>query len=243
MALNLMWLVCRLIAWNHAKVYRRRGGGGAVRRSKEKTAPCQSWTHTKKLCSWFCHSFSGSAILSCLSWIASPTNTEEGKMRGCSSVGRASDRHVAGGRIFFSSVNFVCWLLFGVHSTPVLPPWHIKDPGHSAKSAGVRLHLNTHTPLTQQSRSGLTMPLSRHRVGTYIVLRDRRVVKCLLIYNHGMKLSCLDLEHRTGTPPTQGSISWCGKGFFSQSQLLVQSRIRCPYTPVRNHIHLHLCAR
>ena len=50
---------------------------------------------------------------------------------------------------------------------PVLPQWHVKDPGHSAKSAGGRLHLNTHTQLTQRSRSGLTMPLSRHTVGTY----------------------------------------------------------------------------
>ena len=72
-----------------------------------------------------------------------------------------------GGRIFFPRVNFVCWLLFGVRSTPVLPQWHVKDPGHSAKSAGGRLHLNTHTPLTQRSRSGLTRPLSRHYVGTY----------------------------------------------------------------------------
>ena len=31
-----------------------------------------------------------------------------------------------------------------------------KRPGHSAKSAGGRLHLSTHTPLTQQSWSGLT---------------------------------------------------------------------------------------
>ena len=31
---------------------------------------------------------------------------------------------------------------------PVLPQWHVKDPGRSAKSAGGRLHLNTHTPLT-----------------------------------------------------------------------------------------------
>ena len=54
----------------------------------------------------------------------------------------------SGGRIFFSGVNFVCWLLFGVHSTLVLLQWHIKDPGHSAKSAGGRSHLNTHTPLT-----------------------------------------------------------------------------------------------
>ena len=51
--------------------------------------------------------------------------------------------------------------------TPVLPQWHIKDTGHSAKSAGVRLHLNTRTPLTQPSRSGLTMPLSRHSVESY----------------------------------------------------------------------------
>ena len=83
------------------------------------------------------------------------------------------DRNVAssnpgrsGGRIFFSRVNFVCWLLFGVRSTPVLPQWrHVKDPGHSAQSAGSGLHLNTHTPLTQRSRNGLTMPLSRQSVG------------------------------------------------------------------------------
>ena len=42
-----------------------------------------------------------------------------------------------------------------------------KRPRHSAKSAGGRLQLNTHTPLTQPSRSWLTMPLSRHSVGTY----------------------------------------------------------------------------
>ena len=42
----------------------------------------------------------------------------------------------------------------------------VKDPGHSAKIAGGRLHPNTHTPLTQRSRSGPTMPLSRQSVGT-----------------------------------------------------------------------------
>ena len=67
----------------------------------------------------------------------------------------------------FSGVNFVCWLLSGVCSTPELPQWHVKDPGHSGKSSGGRLHLNTRTPLTQQSRIGLTMPLCRHSVGTY----------------------------------------------------------------------------
>ena len=29
-------------------------------------------------------------------------------------------------------------------STPVLPQQHVKDPGHSARSAGGRLQLNTH---------------------------------------------------------------------------------------------------
>ena len=42
----------------------------------------------------------------------------------------------------------------------VLPQWQAKDPGHSANSAGGRLHLNTHTPMTQRSRSRLTLPLS-----------------------------------------------------------------------------------
>ena len=87
---------------------------------------------------------------------------------------RTRDRKVAssnpgrsGGRIFFSRVDFVCWLLFDVNSIPLLPQWHVKDPGHSAKSAGGRLHLTTHTPLTHRSRSRLTMPLSSHSVGTY----------------------------------------------------------------------------
>ena len=35
---------------------------------------------------------------------------------------------------------------FGIRSTPVLPQSHVKDPGHSAKSAGGRLQLNTRTP-------------------------------------------------------------------------------------------------
>ena len=67
--------------------------------------------------------------------------------------------------MFFSRVNFVYLLLLDVRSIPVLQQWHVKDPGHSAKSTGGRLHLNTHTPLTQRSRGGLTMPLSRHSVG------------------------------------------------------------------------------
>ena len=75
----------------------------------------------------------------------------------------------SGRTIFVSRVNFVCWLLFGVLSTPVLTAVASKiiiKKSHTAKSAGGRLHLNTHTPLTQRSRSELTMPLSSHSVGT-----------------------------------------------------------------------------
>ena len=35
---------------------------------------------------------------------------------------------------------------FGIRSTSVLLQKHVKDPDHSAKSAGGRLQLNTHTP-------------------------------------------------------------------------------------------------
>ena len=38
----------------------------------------------------------------------------------------------------------MCLPLFGVRSTPVLLQWHLKEPDHSAKSAGGRLRLNTH---------------------------------------------------------------------------------------------------
>ena len=51
------------------------------------------------------------------------------------------------------------------YSVSVPSPCYVKDPGLSAESAGGRLHLNTHTPLTQRSRGGLTMSLSRHSVG------------------------------------------------------------------------------
>ena len=35
---------------------------------------------------------------------------------------------------------------FGIRSTPVLPQQHVKDAGHSAKSADGRLQLNIRTP-------------------------------------------------------------------------------------------------
>ena len=60
----------------------------------------------------------------------------------------------------------------GVCSTPVLLQWHIKDLSHSVQSAGGRLHLDMHAPLTQRSQRGLTMPLSRRSVDYGMNLQD-----------------------------------------------------------------------
>ena len=65
---------------------------------------------------------------------------------------RTRDRKVAGsnpsrsgGRMLFSGASCAD-SNFAVRYTPVLPQQHVKDPGHSAKSAGGRLQLNTHAP-------------------------------------------------------------------------------------------------
>ena len=51
----------------------------------------------------------------------------------------------AGG--FYSPCSTFCAdTHFGVRYTPVLPLQYVKDPGHSAKSSGVTLQLNTHAP-------------------------------------------------------------------------------------------------
>ena len=39
------------------------------------------------------------------------------------------------------------------YSVSVPPPCYRSSPGHSAESAGGRLHLNTHTPMIQRSRA------------------------------------------------------------------------------------------
>ena len=35
---------------------------------------------------------------------------------------------------------------FSIRSTPVLPQYHVKDPGHSANNAGSGLQLSMHAP-------------------------------------------------------------------------------------------------
>ena len=62
--------------------------------------------------------------------------------------------------IFFSGSAFGKDFLMVI----VQPPCAVT---HINKSAGGRLRLNSHTPLTKQSQSGLTMPLCRESMGTY----------------------------------------------------------------------------
>ena len=94
--------------------------------------------------------------------VPAATNVEWWRLKGEAKffiLGAAGD--------FSSPELTLCADSYSVRSTPVLPQWHVKDPGHSAKSAGGRLHLHTPTLWTQRNRSGLTMPPSRHSVGTY----------------------------------------------------------------------------
>ena len=71
----------------------------------------------------------------------------------------------------------------------MLPQWNVKDLGHSAKSSSGRLHLNTHTSLTQGNRSGLTMPLCRHSVGTYLEKSSRAPFRGTFGHNRLSSLS------------------------------------------------------
>ena len=70
-----------------------------------------------------------------------------------------------GGRIVFScQLCVLTRIRCPFH--PCVTPVACKRPRSFCQMC--RLHLNMHTSLTQQSRSGLTMPLSRYSVGTYL---------------------------------------------------------------------------
>ena len=70
----------------------------------------------------------------------------------------------SGESIVFSRINFLCWLIWCPFRPHVTAVAHKIPRSFFSKSAGGRLHINTHTPLTKRSRSGLTM-LSRNSVG------------------------------------------------------------------------------
>ena len=85
---------------------------------------------------------------------------------------RTRDRKVAssspgrnGMEIFISSDLSVLTLIrYPFH--PRVTAVTSKTPRSFCQKRTRQLHLNTHTPLTQRGRSGLTRPLSRYSVGT-----------------------------------------------------------------------------
>ena len=84
-------------------------------------------------------------------------------------IGRWRVRYPTGVAAEISSPNFTFYAepcSVSISPPPILPGWHVKDPSHSAKSAGGRLHLNMEATLTQRSEIGLTV-LSRHSVEIY----------------------------------------------------------------------------
>ena len=51
------------------------------------------------------------------------------------------------------------------------------------------------------------------------------------------------VEHGIGTLTAQVRFPGAAGCFVSQSQLSVQTLLRCPYSPCAYRMHLHLCAR
>ena len=58
-----------------------------------------------------------------------------------------SQVQIPSGVVFSSQWSTFCvGSYFSTPSTPILSQWHVKDPGHSSKSAGGRFRLNRHAP-------------------------------------------------------------------------------------------------
>ena len=133
------------------------------------------------------------ALTSC--W--DPLTKIEGAGIACWLKRRTRDREVAssnpgrsGWGIFFSRVN----LCADSYSVSVIPPpgyrsGTSKTPVILPKSACGRLHLNTRAPLTQRSRSGLTMLLSRDSVGNYPKTSSRATLQGTLGHTRLSSLS------------------------------------------------------
>ena len=122
--------------------------------------------------------------------------------RTCGQKIASSDPGRSSRRMFFSRVNFLCWLLLVVLFSLMLLQWHVKDSRDFAKSAGGSSHLNVHTPVTQPSRSGMTI-LFRHGVRTCqgneftrnfsgnVRPQSSQLSHCGLILTYSMELLCM----------------------------------------------------
>ena len=121
-----------------------------------------------------------------------------------------SDPFRSGGRIFFSVINFLC-SYFSTPYTPILSQWHVKYPGHSAKSAGGRLQLNRHAPYV----CGFAWSESKGKAE-----RKRRAVRKEWVCGGLKTLSCLTLF-------LLGTV--CVSGMWSELNLLMVPPMRAEY--------------
>ena len=97
--------------------------------------------------------------------------------------------HTGSAGEFSSPESTLCADSYLVSVPPPCYQWQVKDPDHSAKSAGGRLHLNMHTPLTERIWCGLTMPLFRHSVGTYLETSSHTTCQGPYCHSHLSSLS------------------------------------------------------
>ena len=148
----------------------------------------------------------------------------------------------------------------------MLPQWNIKDSSHSARSAGGRIHLDKHDPLTKRNQNGLTM-LSRIIEWTY----QENKLACNwswnawpqlsqlaepLLTNHGLKSeisACKLITIRkkcrqgivcqtfTKNPSTQGKShhnTWTYKHKHIHAYIIHYSHM-CTYMQIDSHTHIH----
>ena len=91
----------------------------------------------------------------------------------------------AGAAVDFPSLELtLCVDLFGVRSTPVLSQWHVKDPGHSAQSAGGGLlHAYTLDPTkSEQAECAAIQALRGSLPGKKLTCNSSQLAESLRTY-------------------------------------------------------------
>ena len=138
-------------------------------------------------------------------------------------------------------------LTFCVNSYPSFFPsllllqWHVKDPSHSAKSAGGTLYLNTHTSFIQRSWSGLTV-LSRHNMGTYQgnELTHKSSGNVLQQSSRFAEPLWTDLGSKSGTGVHKLIFNWANStGWTDSSKIFPKNP--CMWGKSRHHHHVWNC--
>ena len=75
-------------------------------------------------------------------------------------------------------------------------------------------------------------------VNIYVQRSEFNTSQRIALYKNYLLLLCRSVGEASDRHAADaGSIPRCGKEFFSQSQLSVQTLLRCPYTPVCSRMH------